>query len=72
MVTFIDVSSHGYGPDDLLPIGDAARILGVSVNTVRRWEREGKLAATRTLGGQRRFRLGDLTALLPPTSARAS
>ena len=42
--------------DDLLTIGEAARILGVSVDTIRRWERDGKLAGTRTLGGQRRFR----------------
>jgi excisionase family DNA binding protein len=42
-------------PDDLLPIGDTARLLGVSVPTIRRWESEGKIAGTRTLGGQRRF-----------------
>lgn len=40
---------------DLLPIGDAARMLGVSVPTIRRWESEGKIAGTRTLGNQRRF-----------------
>lgn len=42
-------------PDDLLPIGDVARMMGVSVPTVRRWEAEGKISGTRTLGGQRRF-----------------
>lgn len=42
-------------PGDLLPIGDTARLLGVSVPTIRRWESEGKIAGTRTLGGQRRF-----------------
>lgn len=42
-------------PEDLLPVGDTARLLGVSVPTIRRWESEGKIKGTRTLGGQRRF-----------------
>lgn len=42
-------------PEELLPVGDVARILGVSVPTIRRWESQGKISATRTLGGQRRF-----------------
>lgn len=45
---------------DLLPIGETARLLGVSVGTVRRWERQGKIAAQRTLGGQRRFVRDDI------------
>lgn len=43
-----------------LSIGQAARELGVSVDTLRRWEAEGKLAATRTPGGQRRFAQADI------------
>lgn len=39
----------------MVPIGEAARQLGVSVDTIRRWEREGKITSSRTLGGQRRF-----------------
>ena len=38
-----------------LPIGDVARIFGVSIGTVRNWERKGVIIAERTLGGQRRF-----------------
>jgi molybdopterin-binding protein len=34
-------------------IGEAAGLLGVGVETLRRWEREGKLLVTRTPGGQR-------------------
>ncbi|MGH2526901.1 MAG: TOBE domain-containing protein [Actinomycetota bacterium] len=34
-------------------IGEAAAMLGVRVETLRRWEREGKLTTTRTAGGQR-------------------
>ena len=40
----------------LLSIGDAAEWLGVSTQTLRRWEREGKLVPShRTPGGQRRY-----------------
>lgn len=34
-------------------MGDAARLLGVSVDTVRRWADQGRLATTRTEGGHR-------------------
>lgn len=66
MATVTDVSSSAYAPDDLIPIGDAARILGVSIDTMRRWDRTGKLVAVRTLGGQRRFRRSDVEALVKP------
>ena len=40
----------------LLSIKEAALILGVSVQTLRRWERQGKLVAAQcTKGGQRRY-----------------
>ena len=42
-------------PTALMPIGDAARELGVSVETVRRWDRQGLIQSSRTLGGQRRY-----------------
>ena len=34
-------------------MGQAAELLGVSVDTVRRWADAGRLGATRTVGGQR-------------------
>lgn len=34
-------------------IGDAADALGVTVETLRRWEREGRIKMRRTKGGQR-------------------
>lgn len=34
-------------------IGEAAKLLGVRVETLRAWERAGKLATRRTQGGQR-------------------
>jgi excisionase family DNA binding protein len=42
-------------------IGVAAKQLGVSQDTLRRWERAGKITAERTARGHRRF---DLTKLL--------
>jgi len=34
-------------------IGEAASLLGVRVETIRRWERQGKIRLDRTSGGQR-------------------
>lgn len=48
---------------DLIPIGEAARLLGVSVDTVRRWEGRGYIAAVRTPTGQRRFNRDDVERL---------
>ena len=45
---------------DLISIGEAARRLGVSVTTLRRWDDNGLIASTRTLGGQRRFLTEDV------------
>ncbi|BAZ15543.1 ISSoc2, resolvase [Calothrix sp. NIES-4071] len=39
---------------------EAAKILGVHVSSLRRWENEGKLRAIRTPGGQRRFILDEV------------
>lgn len=49
-----------YRDDELVAIGVAARILGVSVSTMRRWETEGHIASQRTVGGQRRYLVADL------------
>lgn len=40
---------------DLLTIAQAAQILGVSVDTLRRWDKSGKLVAIRKGGGTHRF-----------------
>ncbi|HEY7738205.1 MAG TPA: helix-turn-helix transcriptional regulator [Candidatus Limnocylindria bacterium] len=45
-------------------IGDAAEMLGVSVDTLRRWERERQLRTIRTAGGQRAIPLAEVTRLL--------
>ncbi len=45
-------------------IGEAAEMLGVSVDTLRRWERENQLRTVRTAGGQRSIPLAEITRLL--------
>lgn len=45
----------------LLSISEAAKALGVSESTLRRWEREGRLLPDeRTVGGQRRYKLSSI------------
>ncbi|MDJ0742316.1 MAG: IS607 family transposase [Xenococcaceae cyanobacterium MO_167.B27] len=44
-----------------LSISEAAYLLGVSTDTLRRWEKEGKITSSRTEGGHRRY---DLTSIL--------
>lgn len=43
---------------------EAARILGVHADTLKRWADDGKVAYWRTPGGWRRFRREDIEALL--------
>jgi molybdopterin-binding protein len=45
-------------------IGDAAAMLGVRVETLRRWEREGRLTTTRTSGRQRLIPATEVARLL--------
>lgn len=54
---------HGYPKDSRVSIGEASRLVGVSITTLRRWEREGKVASTRTPGNQRRYSIEDIEAL---------
>lgn len=56
--------------DDMLRIGQAASLLGVSVDTLRRWEGDGRVDVLRTEGGQRVVPLAEVRRLLderPPT-----
>jgi molybdopterin-binding protein len=50
--------------DQVLRVGQAAEMLGVTVETLRRWEAEGRLTTTRSRGGQRLVPVGEVTALL--------
>jgi molybdopterin-binding protein len=47
-----------------LRIGQAAELLGVTVDTLRRWEADGRFTLDRTEGGQRRVPVADVSRLL--------
>ena len=47
-----------------LRIGQAAEILGVSVDTIRRWAAEGTIKTTRSGGGQRLISAAELRRLV--------
>ena len=50
-------------------ISEAAARIGVSVGTLRRWDREGILVAARTLGGDRRYTDDDISKALGKSAA---
>jgi putative resolvase len=45
----------------LISIGQAAKIAGVAVETLRDWERAGKITSQRTEGGHRRYDIDQFT-----------
>ena len=51
-------------PTARLRVGQAAEMLQVSVETLRRWETEGRLRMERSEGGQRLVDIGDVARLL--------
>jgi molybdopterin-binding protein len=51
------------GPD--LSLGDAAKQLGVSVDTLRRWDADGKIETTRDDSNRRRVPLSEVARLRP-------
>lgn len=50
--------------DEALRIGQAATLLGVSVDTLRRWEADGRVRLERSAGGQRVMPLAEVRRLL--------
>lgn len=49
---------------DTLRIGQAATLLGVSVDTIRRWEDQGTVEVVRSSGGQRLVSMAEIRRLL--------
>jgi excisionase family DNA binding protein len=50
-------------PNDLMTPSDAARVLGLSADSVRVLSDSGRLPAMRTVSGRRLFRRGDVDRL---------
>ncbi len=59
-------------PDELLSTSEAARLLGVSAETVRRWAERKRIKHIVLPSGQRRFRRQDIDAALAPVETQAS
>jgi len=51
-------------PSDQVRIGRAAEMLGVTVDTIRRWADAGRLTVTRSDGGQRLVSMDEITRLI--------
>jgi len=55
--------NHTADPNDLMTPSDAARILGLSADSVRVLSDSGRLPGLRTVSGRRLFRRGDVDRL---------
>lgn len=58
------MSKHPASDAELLSVGEAALLAGVHVDTIKRWEKAGRISSLRTPNGHRRYRRGDVEALL--------
>jgi molybdopterin-binding protein len=58
------MSVEGHPRTTRVRIGQAAEMLNVSIDTLRRWELEGRLATERSVGGQRMIAIADVARLL--------
>ncbi len=60
------------GGPNALRVGQAAEMLGVTVETLRRWEVDGRLKMERSAGGQRLVSISDVTRLLAERRGRSA
>lgn len=49
--------------NEIMSIADAAKYLGVSIDSVRRWEKKGYIKSFRTPGNHRRYNKKDLNRI---------
>ena len=60
----VEVSGRSPDIEQLLTPAEVAALFRVDPKTVTRWAKAGKLTCIRTLGGHRRYRAGEVQALL--------
>ena len=53
-----------FSMNEYVRVGVAAKLMGVCPETIRRWDKDGKIACMRTVGGHRRIALIEITRLL--------
>lgn len=58
------MSDIGLPAKQLFRPAEAARYIGVHVETIRRWIREGKIKSVRTIGGHNRIYRGDILRIM--------
>lgn len=61
-------------PEELLSIGEAALLIGVHRDTLRRWEKAGRITSARlpNTRGDRRYRRSEVEALLQSVPGTAT
>jgi molybdopterin-binding protein len=62
VVKYRDMDANA--PSGHIRIGQAAELLGVGVETLRRWEADGRLSTGRSGGGQRTVPIAEVSRLL--------
>lgn len=63
-------AGKAYEDTEWLSVGEAAEVLGVSVQSLQRWDRSGKFVAHRSPTNRRRYLRSELnTAFAPPEAA---
>jgi excisionase family DNA binding protein len=65
----VSAPSVGPGDDVLLRPGEVSRLLGVDPKTLTRWADSGRLPAVVLPSGHRRYRFGEVRAVLHPAKA---
>src|SRR4029078_4848868 len=60
----IGMTNGGENSSGRLRVGQGAEMLGVSVETLRRWETDGRLRMERSEGGQRLVDIEEVSRLL--------
>lgn len=50
--------------NELITPKQAAKMLGITTNSLRNWELAGKIQVVKTMGGHRRYKLEEIKAML--------